>query len=30
MTKFDIFLIIYGLFVILVMGYVAYKGDKRK
>mgnify|MGYP006947703695 CR=1 FL=1 len=28
--KFDIFLITYGLFVILVMTYIAYKGDNKK
>lgn len=30
MASFDLFLSIYGLCVILVMVYIAYKGDKKK
>ena len=30
MSKFDLFITIYGLFVILVMTYIAYKGDNKK
>lgn len=30
MTNFDIFLVVYAVFVVLVMVYIAYKGDKKK
>lgn len=30
MTNFDLILTSYGFFVILVMVYIAYKGDKKK
>lgn len=30
MTNFDILLILYSIFVLLVMTYIAYKGDKKK
>lgn len=29
MQSFDIFLILYGIFVVLVMTYIAHKGDKK-
>ena len=29
MQSFDIFLILYGIFVVLVMTYIAYKGDNK-